>query len=172
MEEFTELYKLNKDKIYKFFLYKTNDDYIAQELVAQTFFLAFKSLHMFKGKSTFSTWLFGISKNVFREYIRKEKKIESVPIENIENTLKYEDDSSKNIIGDNDIKILFLAIDSLDEIYKEVIMLRAVCELSNSEIAQLLEKKESYVRVIFHRGKIKLKEILSSRMVMDGNGKL
>ncbi|WP_297519960.1 RNA polymerase sigma factor [uncultured Clostridium sp.] len=164
MDEFSTLYKLNKDTIYIYFLYKTKDDYIAQELLAQTFFLAYKSLNSFKGNSKFSTWLMGISKNVFKDYLRKEKKFDTVPLENVESYLSYDSNLDKKLIENEELLSLFKAIDSLDEDFREIIMLRAVCNMSNLEIAQLLDKKETYIRVKFHRGKVKLKEILKERV--------
>ncbi|MGL4763054.1 MAG: RNA polymerase sigma factor [Sarcina sp.] len=164
MDEFSELYKLNKDTIYKYFLYKTKDDYIAQELVAQTFFLAYKSLSSFKGNSKFSTWLMGISKNVFKDYLRTEKKFDTVPLDQAGLKLTYESNLDKKLIENEELLSLFKAIDSLDEDFREIIMLRAVCNLSNTDIALLLDKKETYIRVKFHRGKIKLKKILKERV--------
>lgn len=166
MDEFSKLYKLNKDLIYKYFLYKTKDDYIAQELVSQTFFLAYKSINSFKGNSKISTWLMGIAKNVFFDYLRKEKKFDTVSLDEVSITLTTKETLDEKLIENDELLNLFTAIDKLDEDFREIIMLRAVCELPNSEIATLINKKETYVRVKYHRGKIKLKEILKEMEVI------
>ena len=47
----------------------------------------------------------------------------------------------------------------LDEQTREVIYLRITGELSFKEIATILNKTESWVRVTFYRGKQKIKEV-------------
>src|ERR1044071_9223530 len=45
---------------------------VAEELTQETFVRAFRSLAEFRGRAAFSTWLFGIARNVTREWTRSE----------------------------------------------------------------------------------------------------
>ena len=53
---------------------------------------------------------------------------------------------------------LYKKIHKLDEITREVFYLRLKGELSFKEIGEILNKTEEWARIIFYRGKIKLKE--------------
>ena len=68
--------------------------------------------------------------------------------ENIENDIENRND----LIG------LYKKIHKLDEKTKEVFYLRIKGELSFKEIGEILNKSEEWARIIFYRGKIKLKE--------------
>ena len=41
--------------------------------------------------------------------------------------------------------------------------MRAVNKLSYREISEIMNRKESWVRVIFHRGKVKLKDLIKNK---------
>ena len=73
-------------------------------------------------------------------FIQSEEKIEETVISN-----------------DNKVR-LYKKMQSLDKLTREVIYLRITGELSFKEIADVLEKTETWARVTFYRGKQKLKE--------------
>lgn len=73
-------------------------------------------------------------------FIQSEEKIEETVISN-----------------DNKVR-LYKKMQSLDKLTREVIYLRITGELSFKEIADILEKTETWARVTFYRGKQKLKE--------------
>lgn len=54
--------------------------------------------------------------------------------------------------------MLYKKIQKLDEKTREVMYLRLTGELTFKEISNILDKTENWVRVIFYRGKNKLKE--------------
>ena len=51
---------------------------------------------------------------------------------------------------------LLTKIEQLEPPFKDIVLLRVVGELSFKEIGELLDQSENYVRVNFHRQKIKL----------------
>ena len=53
---------------------------------------------------------------------------------------------------------LYNKINELDSLSKNIVLLRISSNLSFSEISQILNKSENYVRVIFYRTKEKLKK--------------
>ena len=122
-----------------------------------------KNIDKFEGISKLSSWLCEIAKNLWIDYLRKNKKqvqivksedkdidIEIQSDENIEN--EYIEKEEKDNVKEK--------IDSLDEISKKVIYLRIHGELSFKEIGDVLGKTENWARVTFYRGKQKLKEEL------------
>ena len=71
-----------------------------------------------------------------------------------------ENNNTEEQIISNDEKIsLYMKMQKLDEITREVIYLRITGELSFKEIGIILNKTENWARVTFYRGKNKLKEV-------------
>lgn len=59
------------DKMYSWVLYKTNRKETAEDLVQETFMIAFQSFDKFEGKSDPKTWLFGILNHKIADHFRK-----------------------------------------------------------------------------------------------------
>ena len=59
------------DKMYSWALYKTNSKETAEDLVQETFMIAFQSFDRFEGRSDPKTWLFGILNHKIADHFRK-----------------------------------------------------------------------------------------------------
>lgn len=160
MKEFKTLYRLHSKELFHYLLYLTNDYSLAEELVQETFYQAFKSIHRFQGKSKVRTWLYQIAKHVYYKHLKKN------PFHNIES---FEEDHGQvanfntpdmALQKKEDEKLLHRSIMELIEPYKQVVILRAFNELSFKEIGEILSESENWARVTFHRGKQKLQSML------------
>lgn len=159
MKDFKKLYRLYAKQLYNYLFYLTNDHSLTEELVQETFYQAFQSIHRFKGKSTIKTWLYKISKNVYYRHLRKNK----VHLNEFdEDSVNVADFSTPEKIWEQaeQEKALHLAIQQLKEPYKQVVILRSFNDLSFKEIGIIFDESENWARVTFHRGKQKLREIL------------
>lgn len=150
-----DLYE-NYSKLVYNYLYSLSKDYdLAEEFTQETFYRAVKGIKKFRNECKVSVWLCQIAKNIWRDYIRKQKKLKLVSIEDeyIDNLLLEDTyDTREDVIN------LYKKIHELDEKTKEVFYLRIKGELSFKEIADILGKSEGWARNIYYRGKIKLKE--------------
>jgi len=160
LKEFDALYRLHSKELFKYLFYLTNDNSLAEELVQETFFQAFKSIHLFQGKSKVKTWLYQIAKHVHYKYIKKNPYTKSEEFnENSEHAINYQ---TPEMIFEKkeEEKLLHELIMKLKEPYKQVVILRALNELNFKEIGGILSESENWARVTFFRGKQKLQEIL------------
>lgn len=110
-----------------------------------------------------STWIYSISKNVYLSWLRDKKKRDNIHDYDLNNKLVQQDKSDERIIQEEELRDLFKLIDKIEEPYREVILMRAVNKLSYREISEIMKRKESWVRVIFHRGKVKLKALIENK---------
>lgn len=62
---------LYTDKMYSWALHKTGSKEIAEDLVQDTFLVAFQSISKYEGKSKPETWLFAILNNKVADHFRK-----------------------------------------------------------------------------------------------------
>ena len=58
----------------RFFANKVADVADTEDLVGQTFEIVAKNLGTYRGDSSFRTFLFGIARNVLRDYIKKKRR--------------------------------------------------------------------------------------------------
>ena len=118
-----------------------------------TFLSAIKSIHTFKGHSSVKTCLFGIAKNEYYTYLRKN------PI-----NLKLEDIIEIHYIEENNELYMSIIkkIKELKEPQKQIVILRIINDMSFAEIGEVVGKSENYCRVNFFREKQKLWEAIKN----------
>lgn len=158
MKEFDELYNLYSQGVYKYLVYLTGNLSVAEELLQETFFQAFKNINKFKGESKISTWLYGIARNTYLKNYNREKKYNLCHIDELNNHLNYEEPLDSNYEKKETIKEVLCEINKLDFECKQVVLLRISGDLSFKDIGEILGKSENWARVTFHRTKIKLRK--------------
>lgn len=151
MESMEQIYKVHAGTVYGFLLSKTGNPDLAEELTQETFFRAVKASGKFRGDSAVVTWLCGIAKRVWLEYLRKQKK-EKTP-EEPEGYLAASVEEEVFCQWDN-LQII-KAIHHLEDPMREVMYLRLIGNLSFAQIGEIMERSENWARVTFYRGKEK-----------------
>lgn len=68
-----ELYLHYQASLFAFIRFRIRDDGAAEEILDDTFLVAFRTVERFNASSSFKTWLFGIAKNVCGTWIRKQQ---------------------------------------------------------------------------------------------------
>ncbi len=149
MDSMEEIYIKHAKTVYGFLMSKTKDTHLAEELTQETFYQAVKSIKKFQHQSSVSTWLCGIAKNVWFDYLRKHKN--TLPLEE---ALTAESDSLETqFFKDWDNIHIIKAIHGLKEPLKEVVYLRLIGNLSFRQIGEIMGKTENWARVNYYRGK-------------------
>ena len=99
MDSMEEIYLKHGKMVYGFLLTRTQDPDLAEELTQETFYRAVKNIGKYKGKSSVSTWLCGIAKNLWYEYARSRKnhvtleEAGEIPVDSAETQLFHSWDS-------------------------------------------------------------------------------
>lgn len=163
MQNIEEMYEKYSKIIYKYIFCLTKNHELSEEIVQDTFLVAVKNIDKFEGNSKLSTWLCAIAKNIYYKKLKKDKRITNISIEEINKELVSES-FIEDIICEKENKLEIIKnIQELDNETKNVMYLRIYAELSYEEIAEVLGKTASWARVVFFRGKEKLKENLKRR---------
>lgn len=156
MNSLERLYIEIQPKLYTFFYLKTGDAATAEDLTQDVFYEAIKSITRFKEESTLKTWLFAIAHNLLKKFYRS-SRYEKQLQDRVQGKVTGELPSIEKIVElKEEVASLFRRIQQFNELEKEILLLRLYGELSFKEIGDLIEKSENYVRVTFHRLKIKL----------------
>jgi len=128
---------------------------LAEDLAQETFLKAMKHIGGFRGECALEVWLCRIAKNTWYTYQKKAARSQSLDDLPFEPAARDEDREAA--------MELHRALDRLEEPYREVVSLRALGELPFAQIAELHGKTESWARVTFHRGKLKLREMMDDQ---------
>lgn len=141
--DWDEIYQSMLPRVFNYFLYRTGDLNIAQDLAGTTFERAWSKKARYRSDlASAQTWIFGIARNVFREYLRESRKRLSslVPFEQgTQHSDGFDRDSE-------DTKILLRRlIAMLPEKDQELVALKYGAGLNNREIAGFLHLTESNV---------------------------
>ena len=131
---------------------------MSEEIVKETFEVAIKNIDKFKGESKMSTWLCQIAKYIWYKTLRKEKKVENVSFEELEDVIVSNTILEEEIIEKQEKIEIFKKIQKLDEQTRNVMYLRLLGNLDYKEIAEIMNKTPTWARVVFFRGKQKIKE--------------
>lgn len=161
MENIEEIYNEYASTVYKYILCICKNPQLAEEITQETFVIAIKKIHQFRGECKISVWLCQIAKHLLYKQYKKENNLKEISLNTFED-LKI-DECIEERLEEKENKIkLYKIIQMLDEKTREVIYLRMQGDLSFKEIGEILNKSESWARVTFFRGKQKIKEELKN----------
>lgn len=109
--------------------------------------------------SKLGAWLMRVAHNAVIDHVRKNKKAKSLQ----DDYAEIEDQPSEHDENQRLDQLAFKqklmqAIQSLDDPFRSIIIMRDVQGLSYAEIRETLEMSESQVKVYLHRGRRKLRE--------------
>lgn len=166
---FEELVGKYENKVYHLALRFTRNEEDAQEVLQDVFTTIHRKLHLFQGKSAFSSWMYRIVVNAAFMKLRKRRQAPTISVEDLSPNIRqslFNDDSlvenhTDRFTQDQEIReILRNAIDKLPEQYRLVFVLRDVNGLSNQEASQILNLSIPAVKSRLHRSRIMLRKKL------------
>jgi len=141
----------------------------AEDAVSETFVQVLEKMEYFENRSKFTTWVYSICINKNLEILRRKKtlvKHMNLYFRNM--ATAFGPDSKEPSMLRHDFRE---ALDKLDERERSVFLLTVYEEMSQKEIAEILELSISNVKVILHRGRKKLMGLLKE-YVKGGSGEL
>lgn len=157
MQDIDKIYKKYSEIVYKYVFCLTGNEDITEEIVQETFLVAVKDINKFRGDCKISTWLCQISKYIWYKKLKKEKLKKEIPLDTLQNSLFLEESIEENFCNKESQLQLFKKLQELDEQTRNVMYLRILGNFEYSEIAEIMNKTSNWARVVFFRGKQKLK---------------
>ena len=158
MQDMKEIYNKYCKIVYKYVFCLTANEDITEEIVQETFLVAVKNINNFRGECKVSTWLCQISKYIWYKRLKKEKLKKDVSLDEIQDELFTEETIEDSFLRKEEKIKLFKKIQNLDENTRNVMYLRIFGDFEYDEIAEIMNRTSNRARVIFFRGKQKLKE--------------
>lgn len=152
-EALQKLYNHFFNQVYYYVYSRINNLHETQEITSEVFLSMIESIGKYKGQSSFKNYIFGITKNKIRDYIRNKYKtsdyiLQSYFAEQFDQIVEEEVDNSYKLRLRNALKYVTRL---LNPRYAKVLDLRFNQMNSVEETAQILGISDNNVKVIQHR---------------------
>jgi len=163
---FESIYLAHSALVYNVALQYMQNKEDAEEITQDVFVKVYKKQDSFKGEAALKTWIYRITINTSLDYIKaKNRKKRAAFKDRDDNALQYITDfNHPGVAMENKESLarLFLSINKLPENQRTVLLLHKVEDLSQKEIAEILDKSPKAVESIFQRAKTNLKKLIAS----------
>lgn len=156
-----ELIYRYQDRIYRFSLRLTRCSQEAEDLTQETFMRAWRYLHNYKPGYRFVTWLYAIANNLHLDRLKKRGRLKTVSLDKehdnrdplltmMESPNPGPEEETLNNLVNEEIREV---IDSLPDLYRNILILRFVELLSYEEIGEALEIPAGTVKTRIFRAR-------------------
>lgn len=157
--DFDYIYSEYFTPLYRYCLSQTKNKEVAEDIIQNVFLKVLKKFP--SDQLPPLPYFFTITRNTIIDHWKKKKElildISTVPFASL---IDEKSDTLKKINQEFSSKEITKALEMLSFEQKEVLTLRFMSELSNPEIAKLLDKSEEAVRQIQYRAIKKLRELI------------
>lgn len=133
--------------------------HLAEDIVSTAFFRALQTAD--DTVEDFKAWLYAVCRNEYFSYCRRKKRVEQTALYA---DVPDEEDVLQRILRDEAYRALYHAITLLTSEQREVILLFYFADQPIRAIADIMQKSEGGIRVLLHRARARLKEILEEKL--------
>lgn len=155
---FDRLYDRYFQRLYNFSYLRLRNHADAEEVVQETFAAVFRCIDSYKGRSSLSSWMYGIAKNTINNHIRRsrteEARIERVETEGLCPTESLATGSpEEQMLLRSYVDTIGRRLSSVAQWQVEVFELRHMQNLSIQEISERTQRSSDAVRSSLYRMK-------------------
>ena len=159
-EAFAQLYEAHFDKIFRYVVLKIRNQAEAEDMTQQVFVKAYESIDSYQSQGVpFTAWLFRIAHNQMVDYVRKQSRKPTVPLDE-SLPIADETDLEHDVETKIEMEKVVLATKQLTKAQREVISLRFAGGLSITEAAKTMRKSEGAIKALQHSAILSLRKTL------------
>ncbi len=163
LDAFTEKYRQFFPRVFAYVYGRVHNIHVTEDLVADVFERAFLKSDSLRNDEAFSTWLFTIARNVIISHGRKHNR-ETIVDPDVMKAISPSGASVESeILMQEELTALAELLRRFPQREQDIVSLKFDAELSNTQIAHIMDLSEANVRVILFRTLRKLREIMSAR---------
>jgi len=151
---------------------------VAEEVVQDTWLGVLRGIDKFAGRSTFKTWLLRILVNRAKSTgVHEDRSIAIGDAGPAVDSARFDtaggwmappqhwiEDSHDRLLAESMADEIRAALESLPGRQREVVLLRDVDGLTSEEVCEVLDISEGNQRVLLHRGRSRLRQVLESEL--------
>ncbi len=171
-EAYEELVTRYQSKVYSMALSFTRNREAADDLAQEVFLKAYLALPKFHGKSEFGTWLYRISINHIRDYLRKKGRAKEVSLDDVAEVAFSDREQAERAEMEKETEarrtLVQRFVQGLPEKYRIILTLRDIQGLPYEDIARVLRLSPGTVDSRLHRARRMLRVKLAPYMTGEG----
>lgn len=157
--DFSELYDEYFDRVNRYLRCRVRNSWDADDLTTTVFLKALEKFEQYSRTSPFASWIFRIAHNTYVDFMRKNREF---PVDQ-EVFLGGEADDTwqpeLQTLTNEEISILRDRLELLTQDQRDVLTLRYFADLKIVQVAEVLGKTESSVKMISYRALHQLKKM-------------
>jgi RNA polymerase sigma factor (sigma-70 family) len=166
MPTFLEIYEITQNLVYNLCLNYLQNKQEAEEATQDIFVKIHAKLHTYEAKSTIKTWVYRIAVYHCLDLLRARKRQKRLAFvsdffyeKNAASQYPPEFNHPGVLLEDREaLEILFQKIDQLPENQRTALLLKCLDDLSQREIAEVMEVSEKAVESLLHRARQNLEK--------------
>lgn len=171
-EAFEELVTKYQSKVFSMALSFTRNREAADDLAQEVFLKAYLALPKFQGKSEFGTWLYRISINHIKDFLRKKGRAKEVSLEDVREIALTDSEQTDKAAREAETEarkgLVRRFVEALPDKYRVILTLRDIQGLPYDEIARVLRLSPGTVDSRLHRARKTLRTRLSPYLQGEG----
>lgn len=171
-QAFEELVTKYQPKVFSMALSFTRNREAADDLSQEVFLKAYLALPRFHGRSEFGTWLYRISINHVRDYLRKKGRAKEVPLDDVREISFSDKEQTERAEREKEAEarrtLVQRVVQTLPEKYRVILTLRDIQGLAYEEIAGVLRLSPGTVDSRLHRARRMLRGKLAPYLTGEG----
>jgi RNA polymerase sigma-70 factor, ECF subfamily len=160
-DAFSSLYEQYVARIYNYIFYRISNTVDAEDLTAKVFYRALGRITSYKSMGVpFSAWLYRIAHNLVANWYRDNSRRQEVPLDDQPSIHLNGVHPEMSLVDDQEKEWLLMVIKKLPQDRQELLILKFVDRLSNSEIALIMGRSEGAIKSLYHRTLLVLRDEL------------
>jgi RNA polymerase sigma-70 factor (ECF subfamily) len=158
MDAAGELYDRHNEHIFRYVWSRVHDDQTAEDLTGEVFTRMVTGLPHYRSQGVpFCAWLYRIAHNLVVDHHRKAGGRVWVPLQRAE-AVREEGNNPASVVEQRlTLEKIRCALEELDPLQRDVVVLRFLIGLSLQEVAQTLDRTVASVKSLQYRGLIALR---------------
>ena len=169
-DAFGQLYERYVERIFNYVYYRTGNLHDAEDLTARVFQRAMNHIGNYTDRGVpFSAWLYRIAHNLVANWHRDRSRKQEIPIDDLPVLPTRGDHPERNLVRSQEQDALLRLIRRLPPERQNLLILKFVENMSNSEIGQIMGRSEGAVKSLYHRTLLALRDQLGDQNInLDG----
>lgn len=146
-----DLFYQYADDVFTFLVYLLNDHALAEDVTQETFIKAMRSLERGSQINRPKPWLLQIARRTAIDVLKQNKRTATLAMENVGDIPDERHETEKVAESSVTVDELLSVFEEMKPEYRQVVVCRAVMDMTSEDTAKVLGWTANHVRVTLHR---------------------
>jgi RNA polymerase sigma-70 factor (ECF subfamily) len=160
LDQFADKYQQFFPRVFAYVYGRVHNVHLAEDLVSEVFERAFLKMGSLRNDEAFATWLFTIARNLVTSHARRRGRETVVDPDVLKSVVATNVSVENEVLVREEVAAVVDCLKTFPQREQDIVSLKFDAELTNGQIAQVMDLTEANVRVILFRTLRKLREMM------------